>query len=189
MAPRSTAPRSERYTAWLRGINVGGKNRLPMAALAELFTAAGGTDVRTYIQSGNVVFRAPASRAAKLAAAVESAITDGFGFASPVILRRVDALRAAVDPNPFLARGVPADELHLGLLRDAPTAADVAALDAKRGAPDAFAVIGDHVYLHLPNGVARSKLTNAYFDRALATVSTIRNWRTVLAVLELAEAS
>lgn len=182
------APRSERYTAWLRGINVGGKNRLPMAALAELFATAGATDVRTYIQSGNVVLRVPTSRAAKLGAAVEAAITDAFGFTSPVILRRVDALRAAADANPFLASGVPTEELHLGILRDAPTAARVAALDAGRSTPDAFAVIGDHVYLHLPNGVARSKLTNAYFDRALATVSTIRNWRTVLAVLELAEA-
>lgn len=181
-------PRLERYTAWLRGINLGGKNKLPMARLVELFAAAGATDVRTYIQSGNVVLRAPASRVPKLAAAVEAAITETFGFASPVILRHVDVLRRAADANPFLARGVPADHVHLALLKDSPSTARVAALDPGRSAGDAYEVDGEHIYLHLPNGVARSKLTNAYFDRTLATIATIRNWRTILAVLALAEA-
>lgn len=182
------AAKPERYTAWLRGINVGGKNKLPMKQLVTMFTAAGCTDVLTYIQSGNVVLRATPTVARTLAATIEAAITKACGFSSPVILRSATALRKAAENNPFLARGIPDDQVHLALLRDAPKPKQIAALDPDRSPGDAFEVVGDHIYLHLPNGVGRSKLTNAYFDRALTTISTIRNWRTVLAMLELAEA-
>jgi uncharacterized protein (DUF1697 family) len=178
----------DRYTAWLRGINVGGKNKLPMKQLVGVFEAAGCTNVRTYIQSGNVVLHASPTVARRLSTVIEAAITDTFGFASPVILRSASALRRAADENPFLARGIPSEQVYLALLRDAPKAERIAALDPARSPGDAFEVVGDHLYLHLPNGVGKSKLTNAYFDRALATVSTIRNWRTILAVLDLAEA-
>lgn len=184
--PDMTTREHDRHVAWLRGINVGGKNSLPMATLVELCAAAGATDVRTYIQSGNVVARIPPRKLTRFATTLEAAIVDAVGFEAPVILRSVAALQAAVRDNPYLARGVSADQLHLGFVRDRPTAARVAALDHDRSPPDAFTVKGDHVYLHLPNGVGRSKLTNAYFDRALGTITTVRNWRTVLAVLELA---
>ena len=186
---RAPAPRAaEPLVAFLRGVNVGGKNKLPMRALVALFEELGCTGVLPYIQSGNVVFRLAKGRDAP---AVSDAIAKGFearfGFVAPVITRAKSELRAAVEANPFLAEGADPATLHVGFLAHAPDARAIAALDPRRSPPDRFAVHGREVYLCLPNGVARSKLTNAYFDAQLATTTTIRNWRTVLAMLELAD--
>ncbi len=167
------------HVALLRGINVGGKNKLPMKDLAAIFAAHGASDVRTYIQSGNVVFRASKSVAAKLPRLAGEAIEARFGHRPPIVLRTREELLAVLSANPFLARGADEKALHVGFLEAKPTEARIAALDPDRSPGDAFAVIGREIYLHLPNGGARSKLTNAYFDSKLATISTMRNWRTV----------
>ena len=180
--PPTTA--ADTFVALLRGINVGGKNKLPMRDLAALCTKLGCRDVRTYIQSGNVVFAAAPRVATRLAADLQRGIADTFGAKVPVVVRSAAQLRAVVAGNPWLARGVAAEQLHVAFLADPPARAAVAGLDPKRSPGDAFVVAGQEVYLHLPNGVARSKLTNAWFDAQLDTVSTIRNWRTVLTLLE-----
>jgi len=172
--------------ALLRGINVGGKNKLPMAVLASLFEKAGCTGVRTYIQSGNVVFKAAAGVERKIAAAVSKAIQAKCGMTVPVVVRTGAQLAAAVKANPFLKKGVKVETLHVMFLADPPAAAQVAGLDSNRSPGDAFIVRGGEIYLHLPNGAARTKLTNAYFDAKLKTVSTMRNWRTVLTLAEMA---
>ena len=168
-----------RYVALLRAINVGGRNMVPMKDLAAIFADLGCANVRTYIQSGNVVFEASAKTAATLPQAVSASIAERFGHRVPVVLRSASELARAIEANPFLARGVPKNELHIAFLADAPTKARVAALDQRRSLPDAFELGGREVYLHLPNGGGRSKLTNDYFDRTLGTTSTVRNWRTV----------
>jgi len=173
--------RSEAGVALLRGVNVGGKNRLPMAPLAAMFEAAGCRNVRTYIQSGNVVFEA-APRG--LAARIEAAILKDFGFAAPVTLRTRGEFEAVVRGNPFLP-GADESHLYVGFLAGVPAPQAVKKLDPRRSPPDRFQVIGREVYLLLPNGVGRSKLTNAWFDRALETVCTIRNWRTVKQLLAM----
>lgn len=175
------------HVALLRGVNVGGKNRLPMKELAALFEAAGCTGVRTYIQSGNVVFRADARTAKGLAGTVEAAITRRFGFTAPVVLRRADALDAVLHRNPFLAEGVDPVALHVAFLAEPPAAARVKALDPQRSPPDRFAVRGAEVYLCCPNGMGRSKLTTAWLDASLATTSTVRNWNTVRTLAEWAQ--
>jgi uncharacterized protein (DUF1697 family) len=171
------------HLALLRGVNVGGKNKLPMKDLAALFVAAECKDVRTYIQSGNVVFQAPVKVAARLPVLIAEGIAGQFGHKPPVILRTVEQLRDVVAHNPFLEAGVPENKLHVLFLADEPSPSQVAALDPNRSPPDAFIVRGREVFLHLPEGVADSKLTNAYFDSKLATVSTGRNWRTVTTLL------
>jgi uncharacterized protein (DUF1697 family) len=175
-----------RHVALMRGINVGGKNKLPMKDLVAMFVAAGCEDVTSYIQSGNVVYRAPAKVAARVPAIVGAAITKRFGFTVPIVLRTADELRDVVANNPFLAAGIEPSQVHMMFLADRPAAAKVAILAADRSPGDAFTVRGRDVYLHLPNGVARTKLTNDWFDRALATTSTVRNWNTVLRLLALA---
>ena len=175
-----------KYVALLRGINVGGKNLLAMKELIAMVGDAGGTDVVTYIQSGNVVFRASAATAKKVPAALERAITKRFGHRVPVVMRTAAELMAVVRNNPFLTAGAAPDTLHVAFLADMPVAANVAALDPRRSPPDAFEVRGRDIYLHLPAGVAKTKLSNAYFDARLATTSTVRNWRTVLKLVELA---
>jgi uncharacterized protein (DUF1697 family) len=175
---------ADTFVALLRGINVGGKNKLPMRDLAALCTKLGCREVRTYIQSGNVVFAAAPRTAARFAAGLQRGITSKFGLNVPVVVRSSSQLRAVVAGNPWISRGVDAEQLHVAFLADLPARVSVAGLDPKRSPGDAFVVAGQEVYLHLPNGVARSKLTNAWFDAQLDTVSTIRNWRTVLTLLE-----
>lgn len=166
-----------KYAALLRGINVGGNNKLPMKELAALFTAAGYTNVETYIQSGNVVFEAPAALAKRLPERLREAIEERFGFQVPLTVRSGAELAKVVAGNPFLRQGAAEKELHVYFLADQPPPAE---LDAKRSPPDEFVLKGREIYLRLPNGMGRSKLTNAYFDGKLKTVSTARNWATVL---------
>jgi len=177
-------PSGRTHVALFRGINVGGKNRLPMAELTALFSAAGAREVATYIQSGNVAFAAAALALPKIIQRVGRGIASDFGFEPPIVVRTVAELEATVGRNPFLP-AEPEDSLHVGFLADRPRPIAVGALDHQRSPGDRFAVVERDIYLCLPNGVGKSKLTNAYFDSKLGTVSTIRNWRTVLALLEL----
>lgn len=175
-----------RHVLLLRGINVGGKNKLPMVLLTTLVTELGGHDVRTYIQSGNVVFTASDETAGAIEQRLPERILDRLGLHVPVVRRTAAELLDATAHNPFLD-GVPEEKaLHLFFLKEQPTQAQVAALDPDRSPGDRFAVRGRDVYLLLPNGIANSKLTNAYFDSKLKTVSTARNWRTVLTLAHMA---
>jgi uncharacterized protein (DUF1697 family) len=178
----------ERFVALLRGINVGGKNKLPMQDLAATFAAAGCASVRTYIQSGNVVFEAPRAIAKTLPDTIASQIAARFGYKTPVVLRSATELARVVVTNPFLKEAVDVEALHVLFLSSQPTPAQVKSLDPDRSPADAYVVQGREVFLYLPNGVARSKLTNAYFDARLGTTSTGRNWRTVTRLRELMEA-
>ncbi len=176
-----------KHVALLRGINVGGKRKLPMKSLAAMFTAAGCVDVETYIQTGNVVFGAPSSVATRLPTTIAAAIEQRLGYSAPVVIRSEEELAAVVECNPFLNRGIDTAALHVAFLADVPDPACVAALDAKRSPGDSFIMRGRDIYLWLPNGVARTKLTNDYFDRTLKTTSTLRNWNTVLKLLEMTQ--
>ncbi|MDP1922832.1 MAG: DUF1697 domain-containing protein [Myxococcales bacterium] len=167
------------FVALLRGINVGGKRMLPMKDLVALFTKAGAMNVQTYLQSGNVVFDAKTAPA--IVERVRSAIETKFGFDVPMVVRSGDALDGVVASNPF----DDVEHAHVVFLADAPMPAQVKALDPNRSPGDRFVVRGGDVFLHLPNGVARTKLSNAWFDSQLKTVSTVRNWKTVLALARL----
>jgi uncharacterized protein (DUF1697 family) len=172
------------HVALLRGINVGGKNALPMKDLAQMFADAGCKDVHTYIQSGNVIFDAPAG-APGIGDAIKAKIEKRYGYRIPVILRTSQQLVKTIRDNPFLAAGADAKWLHVYFLADAPNASAIAALDPARSAPDVFHVRGQEIYLHVPNGMGQSKLTNAYFDSKLSTTCTTRNWATVLKLSEM----
>jgi uncharacterized protein (DUF1697 family) len=150
-----------------------------MRDLAGMFEEAGCENVRTFIQSGNVIFKAGLKVSERLAAVIAARISERFGYRTPVILRTAQQLRDVVSNNPFSQVRGAEERLHVMFLADRPSAQQVAALDPDRSAPDAFVVQGQEIYLHLPNGSARSKLTNAWFDSKLTTTSTLRNWRTV----------
>jgi uncharacterized protein (DUF1697 family) len=173
------------HVALLRGINLAGRNRLPMKGLSALFTDAGCTDVRTYVQSGNVVFQAGPDLARRIPDVIEKAIRHQFGISVPVITRSAAELRAAARANPYLAREKDTTRLHVAFLAAKPTAAQIKSLDPDRSPPDEFTVRGREVYLRLPNGMGRTKLSNAYLDARLGTTSTLRNWRTVLKLVEM----
>ena len=173
-----------RYIALLRGINVGGHHIVPMAELRELCERLGCGDVTTYIQSGNVVFTANASLVSGLAEVIADGIEERFGFRVPVMLRTAAEMANVVARNPFAGRGEPMT-LHVGFLDPAPTEEAIAVIDRRRIEPDEFDVVGRELFLYLPDGMGKSKLTNAFFN-AFRTRWTVRNWRTVNKLADLA---
>lgn len=170
------------YVALLRGLNVGGHNKLKMDALRAIAERCGYGNVQTYIQSGNVVFSATAQESA-LVAAIEAAIEETFALRVPVVVRSRAQLAAVAATSPF--DGAAPTAVHVAFLSGRPRAASVAALDPDRSPPDTFAVAGREVYLHYPNGSGRSKLTVDYLERVLGTRATARNWNTVTKLLTM----
>ena len=178
-------PQASTHVALLRGVNVGGKNLLPMTELAGLFEAAGCARVRTFIQSGNVLLAAPAALARRLPDEIAARVEDRHGLRLRVIVRTAAELRRVASRNPFLRSGADPKRLHVAFLSAVPGRAAVARLDPARSPPDAFAVRGSEVYLSLPNGAGRTRLSNDYLERTLGTASTLRNWNTVVRLAAL----
>ncbi len=133
-----------------------------------------------------MVFGAPPALSARIPDLVRKQISRDFDIDVPVIIRTSDELREAARSNPFLRAGADLRVLHVGFLAGLPDRAAVAALDPDRSPPDRYVVRGRHVYFHLPHGMGRSKLTSQYFDSRLRTAITVRNWNTVLRLIELA---
>ena len=170
------------YVALLRGINVGGKTKVPMAALRDTCASVGCEDVVTYIQSGNVVLRSTL-RADPLRAALEAAIADQFGFQPAVMIRTAKEMASVVARNPYPE----ADEkhAHVGFLHAAPDASTKQCLAAIDCGPEEVTVVGRDLYLLLPNGMGRANLP-VQMDRCLRpSPVTVRNWRTVTKLVEL----
>ena len=173
------------YVALLRGINVGGKNKIAMAELKSMFASLGLEDVVTYIQSGNVVFRSASDDADALSAKIEREIAAASGVKPAVLLRTPKELATIAERNPYLARDADVSRLHVVFLDHAPAKRAATALDPERSPPDEFTLRGREIYLHLPNGAGRSKLTVDYFERVLGARATQRNWKTLLRLIEL----
>jgi uncharacterized protein (DUF1697 family) len=174
------------HIALLRGINVGGHNKLPMADLRDLFQQLGHTSVATYVQSGNVVFSSETSDEPTLVRGISTAIQDRFAYEVPVILRTTDELATVAATHPYRAAQPDDARLHVIFLAEEPPSEATTNLDRARFAPDEFTLEGRHLYVHYPNGLGRSRLTIDVVERAWKTSATARNWRTVTKLLELA---
>jgi uncharacterized protein (DUF1697 family) len=173
------------YVSLLRGINVSGRNRIPMADLRALYETRGHQDVTTYVQSGNVISRAATRSPATVAREIEGAIADELGLDVTVIVRTPSQLATVIAENPLAGGGVDPTRLHVTFLATEPARAAVDALDVRRYAPDEFRVVGDSVYVTCPGGYGRTKINNGYFERTLGVAATTRNWKTVNHLLEL----
>jgi uncharacterized protein (DUF1697 family) len=174
------------YVALLRGINVGRHRRVSMADVKDVFATAGTQEATTYLQSGNVVFETRTS-ATKIAPRLETELERRLGHDISVVVRTGAQLAQLVATNPFPNES-DGKKLHVAFLDAAPQRSRVRLLDPERVVPDEFQVAGHHVYLHYPSGYGRSKLTNDYLEKQLGVRSTMRNWRTVSALAELAAA-
>jgi len=170
------------YVALLRGVNVGGRASLAMADLRRIAEGCGFDDVATYVQSGNVVFRASGSGPA-VTRALRSAIAAETSLHPEVAVRTAAQLSNVVDGCPFDDTA----NVHVTFLVDGATAAKPA-IDPDDFAPEQFEVRGKQVYLYLPNGIGRSKLAQALSRGAAKTAGTTRNWRTVTKLLDLVRA-
>jgi uncharacterized protein (DUF1697 family) len=178
---RSAQRRARTWIGLFRGINVGGRNLLPMKELVALLVAEGFDEVRTYIQSGNVVFRGNGSSAA-IGERILAAVTRRFGFRPQLLLLSAADLAHAVSANPYPEACGKPQYLHLWFLVKAPTPAGTRALEAIRASSERFAVRGRVLYLHAPEGIGRSRLA-ARAERLLGVAATARNWRTVTQLL------
>jgi uncharacterized protein (DUF1697 family) len=168
------------YISLLRGINVGAHKRIKMDKLRASFEAVGFEQVKTYIQSGNVIFKTTKLSPALLSERIEKRIFIDFGFPVSVVSRAADEMANAIEDNPLLKkRGIDQDKLHVMFLSDAPAGAALIKLAALTTAPDQSCCLGKELYLYLPNGTAESSLMKSQLDRVLSVVTTTRNWRTV----------
>jgi len=174
-----------KYVAFLRGINVGGKHKVPMKDLTRIVEGLGYRNVSTYIQSGNVLFSASPALAKRAPRLIQTAIVQQLGIEVPVVMRTATELEQVLRNNPFLVKTRETHRLYVAFLATTPTRTQITALDAQLSAPDQFNVVGDTIFLSLQNGVAKTKLTNKYFDAKLTTTSTLRNWNTVQKLVEL----
>jgi uncharacterized protein (DUF1697 family) len=172
------------FIALLRGINVGGNRSLPMERLRALCTELGWSDVRTYIQSGNVLFRSK-SAAARIERTLEDAIEHAFGFPVPVILRSAAQWESYTEGHPFPEESE-AKLVMLALAQKKPHAGAAEALQARAAEGERIVRVGDALWIHFAAGVAKSKLSPGLLDRVVGSPVTTRNWRTVVKLGELA---
>lgn len=171
----------------LRGINVGGKNLLPMRELVSDLRSLNLEGVKTYLQSGNVVFRSFGSPSEELTSRIAQTIEERHGFRPIVFVFSADQWQRAIESNPFPEAEAVPKTLHLFFLSSIPTKADFSALTEVQSASERFRLEGRVFYLHAPDGMGRSKVA-ANVEKFLGVAATARNWRTVRKLSEMVRA-
>ena len=171
------------FVALLRGINVGGKNILPMKEFRALLTKLGCEDVATYIQSGNAVFTY-GGNSAKLPESIASAIESGFGFRPSIMVLAANEFNAIAAANPFSAEVSELKYLHIWFTQESAENANTERLDEIASAGERFLLTDSAFYLHAPNGIGRSKLASEV-EKYLGVPATARNCRTVSKIGEM----
>lgn len=174
------------YIAMLRGINVSGQKIIKMENLRLSFEALGFHGVRTYVQSGNVIFESAKASSTGLSKSIGEQILHDFGFAVSVIFKTPKELKRVVGANPFLKkRAIDQSKLYVTFLSRPPATTALRNLGALKAEPDQFCITGREIYLYCPNGYGRTKLSNNVFERRLSVEATTRNWNTVNMLLEM----
>jgi len=172
----------------LRGVNVGAHNRIKMEALRDLYESLKFQDPRTYVQSGNVIFRARENSSRQLAKKIQSAIQQTLGCSPEVILRTVDELREAIAASPFPARrGLDPGKILITFLADEPGREAEGSLAELKSHPEEIHLKGRELYIYFPGGIGKSKLPWSQVEKLLKVTGTARNWRSVTKMLEMAE--
>ena len=176
------------FVAMLRGINVTGHNIIPMEQLRSHCAALGLKNLKTYVQSGNIVFDAKETPE-HWAKAIEGMIKKKFTFDVPVIVRTEAEMEAVFKANPFLEqKGVDAARLYVSFLSDLPGKEGLKALASVAAAEDRFESVGHEIYLYCPGGYGNTKLSNNLVEKKLGTRATTRNWNTVGKLCAMAQA-
>jgi uncharacterized protein (DUF1697 family) len=176
------------FISILRGINVSGHKLIKMKLLQELFETMGFVNVRTYIQSGNVVFEYPPATPEILEAKISAGILASFGFDVPVIVMEKSDLVKIASENPFLTeRHEDVSFMHVTFLSPEPAKDLVSQLREVHYPPDEFILQGNSVYLYCPKGYGNTKLSNTFFEKKLQVQATTRNWKTVLELIRISE--
>jgi uncharacterized protein (DUF1697 family) len=174
------------YVAMLRGINVGSGKIVKMERLRASFEALGFDGVRTYVQSGNVIFESEEKSSARLSKTIEEKIQRDFGFTVPVLLKTSKEMEQIVSNNPLVKeKGIDHSKLHVTFLSGAPPKTAVKALEPLATDRERFRILNREIYLYCPDGYGNTKLSNNGIERKLSVVATTRNWRSVNTLLEM----
>lgn len=173
-----------RYAVLLRGVNVGGRNKIAMADLRQILAGLGYGDVKTHLQSGNAVISAD-QPAGRLAADIAKAVTGQTGLTCAVMIRTGSELADVVASHPLGREPDNPSRYYVAFLSATPDPAAAARVSGQEFGPDRAWVQGTHAYMWCPNGVTETKLTYAYLEKQLGVVATARNWNTVRKLAEL----
>jgi len=172
------------YVIMLRGINVSGQKKVPMAELRQLLSDLEFEHVQTYIQSGNIILTTKMD-ADELRATVEQSIKSHFGFDVPAIVISPDELKSIIDNNPFLDGSRDLERIYVTFLNEAPDQDRLRSFGEVDYSPEEFIPSGKTIYGHSPNGFARAKLNNNFYENKLKVTATTRNWRSVNKLMEM----
>ena len=175
------------YIALLRGVNVGPHKRMKMEQLRASCEGLGFTGVKTYIQSGNVILQAPKLSPAGLSKKLGECIAKDFGFSCEVISRSREEMKAVIEDNSLAKeRGIDLSKLHVLFLSEAASAAALKKVQELTLAPDRIHVSDKEIYFYFPNGVSGSSLWKHPLDRIMGVAGTMRNWKTVTTLYQMA---
>jgi uncharacterized protein (DUF1697 family) len=179
----------KKYVSMLRGINVSGQKKVKMADLKTLYESLKFVNVKTYIQSGNVIFESSISDVEKLLRSIEQSVEKTFGFSVSVIIRSKEEFESIIKQNPLIGEGSAEDDTKLlvTFLTDAPPESIVNAIQQFVTKPEVLEVRGKEIYLYCPNGYGKSKLSNRFLERKLGVTATTRNWKTVKKLYDLSQ--
>ncbi len=176
------------YISMLRGINVSGRNMIKMDALRNMYESLNFKNVKTYIQSGNVIFKTKTTEPKALEKMIASQIKKEFGFDIPVMIKDSEELTTVFNQNPFITeQKKDITKLHLTFLSEKPQKVAFDMLKEGQYAEDEFIIIDKAVYLFCPNGYGNTKLTNSFFESKFKVIATTRNWKTITELVNMAE--
>ncbi|MCP5063536.1 MAG: DUF1697 domain-containing protein [Ignavibacteriae bacterium] len=172
------------YIALLRGINVSGQKKIKMTDLKVYFETLNFENVRTYIQSGNVIFESTKTDATDLAIQIKTEILIQYGFDVPTLVLTSEYLKNILNNNP-LGKDKNTDQIYFTILADKPSTENIEKIKKENYLPDEFSILDKVVYLYLSNGYGRTKLNNNFFENKLKVKATTRNWKTLNKILEI----
>lgn len=174
------------YIALLRGINVSGQKIIKIDELRKLFETLGFGNVKTYIQSGNIIFNYQIDSPEKIIKSVEKKIKEVFSFDVTVIIRTNDELRKIIHSNPYL-KTKPVEKLYVAFLSETSSNDNIEKLLPYKSKTEEFSLTGKEMYLYYPDGSGRSKLTNNIIESKLGVKATTRNWNTTTKLFEMSK--
>lgn len=173
-----------KYIVLLRGINVGGNNKLPMADLRTLLSINGYKNVVTYIQSGNIILDSTKS-VEKTNEHIKTLIKQQFDYVIPVVTLTAEDIKKCFTENPYLKIEDNTKNLHVTFLKNIPEKNLVTNIDINSSNNDSYTISGKTIYLHTPDGYQKTKFSNTQFEKKLNTQATTRNWRTTTKLFEM----
>ena len=176
----------KKYIALLRGINVSGQKKIKMTELKSLFEKMDFQNVGTYIQSGNIIFSSKEISAKSLESKISLGIKKKFGFDVQTIIITPKEINDVLKNNPFIRQKKNIERLYVTFLSDQPSKESIQKLNLNDFSPEEYHIVGNQIYLHLPNGAGKAKLNNNFFENKLNIKASTRNWKTVKTLSELA---